>query len=290
VVLKKLPKSFSMADASRLLGQLSAAPPGRPVLVQDGEAARVARRQEHAHALGERAAQLRDLCLLNGLASEHPRRPARGARRISLVRRRSGRMIRAPLTHDHGTPPEYVALMHEVFGASPTSIRRRTRSGTSTSARSESSPRRWTRGCRRGSRARRCRTGCSPIAAASPTTAGELVHSNPPNDADGKLASFFWRTNVEYFLRGYARAVFFVGFNVEQLARNQRIGARSSPLKHPTIVPATGRATSTARRSSRRPQPMHASFITLLTHEPAHIRRFAALGRELGDVVNVHGY
>jgi hypothetical protein len=37
-------------------------------------------------------------------------------------------------------------------------------------------------------------------------------------------------------------------------------------------------------------QPMHASFITLLSHDPKQIRTFAALGRELGDVVNVHGY
>lgn len=200
-------------------------------------------------------------------------------------------MIRAPLTHDHGTTPEYVALMHEVFQGDPdldpashekwnAGIRARRFITEEMDARV--SP--WFDGAPLPNRLltdRRCLPG---------NLEGELVHCNPPNDADGRLAAFFWRTCVEYFLRGYARAVYFVGFNVEQLARNQRIGARSSPLKHPTIVPAERPRYLDGVTLEPQTQPMHASFITLLTHEYHHIRTFAALGRELGDVVNVHGY
>jgi hypothetical protein len=200
-------------------------------------------------------------------------------------------MIRAPLTHDHGTPPEYVALMHEVFQREPDldpashpkwneHICARRIITEAMDARVAE----WFPGAPLPNRLLTDRR-CLPD-----HRFGELVHCNPPNDADGKLASFFWLTNVEYWLRGWSHAVFYVGFNVEQLARNQRIGARSSPLRHPTIVPAYRPRYLDGETLEPQPQPMHASFITLLTNEPAHIRRFAALGRELGDVVNVHGY
>jgi hypothetical protein len=199
--------------------------------------------------------------------------------------------IRAPLTHDHGTPPEYIALMHEVFQGDPDldpsshpkwndAIRAKRIITEAMDARVSE----WFPGAPLPNRLLTDRS-CRPD-----DEDGELVHENPPNDADGSLVSFFWRTSVEYWLRGWARAVFFVGFNVEQLARNQRVGARSSPLKHPTIVPAARPRYMDGETLQPQPQPMHASFITLLTHDHHHIRRFAALGRELGDVVNVHGY
>ena len=202
-------------------------------------------------------------------------------------------MIQAPLTHDHGTPHEYVALMHEVFGGDPDL--------------DPSSHPKWNEKIR----AKRIITEemdarVSPwfptLDAPLPNRfltdrrclhedlQGELVFTNPPNDADGSLVSFFWRTYVEYFCRGYARAVIVVLFNIEQLARNQRVGARSSPLKHPTIVPALRPRYLDGETLKPQSQPMHASAITLLSHDSIHIRRFAALGRELGDVVNVHGY
>lgn len=200
-------------------------------------------------------------------------------------------MIKAPLTHDHGTTPEHVALMLEVFQREPdldpashekwnAGIRARRFITEEMDARVAE----WFPGAPLPNRLGTDRR-CLPD-----DRDGELVHNNPPNDADGSLAAFFWRTNVEYFLRGYARAVFFVGFNIEQLARNQRIGARSSPLRHPTIVPADRPRYLDGETLRPQPQPMHASFITLLSHDHNHIRRFAALGRELGDVVNVHGY
>lgn len=196
-------------------------------------------------------------------------------------------MIKAPLTHDHGTTPEYVRLMHEVFGRGPdldpashpkwNELIRAKRIITEEQD-AQVSP--WFADAPLPHRLltdRRClRDGLE----------GELVHCNPPNNADGSLAAFFWKTNVEYFFRGYARAVLFVGFNIEQLARNQRIGARSSPLRHPTIVPAERPRYLDGTTREPQTQPMHASFITLLSHEPRQIQTFTALGKELGDVVN----
>lgn len=200
-------------------------------------------------------------------------------------------MIKAPLTHDHGTPLDIVALMHEVFQSDPDldpasnakwneHIRAKRIITEEMDARVSS----WFPDAPLPNRLltdRRC---------LAEDLEGELVHCNPPNEGDGSLAAFFWKANVEYFMRGYARAVLFVGFNVEQLARNQRIGARSSPLRHPTIVPAKRPRYLDGVTLQPQTQPMHASFITLLSHDHHHIRRFAALGRELGDVVNVHGY
>lgn len=200
-------------------------------------------------------------------------------------------MIRAPLTHDHGTPPHFVALMHEVFQrrpdldpASHPKWNEHVRAERIITEEMDARRAEWFPGAPLPNRLltdRRCRPDDEE---------GELVHCNPPNDADGSLASFFWLTNVEYWLRGWSRAVFYVGFNIEQLARNQRIGARTSPLRHPTIVPAERPRYLDGKTLKPQKQPMHASFITLLSHEPQHIRTFAALGRELGDVVNVHGY
>ncbi len=199
--------------------------------------------------------------------------------------------IRAPLTHDHGSTTEQVQLMHEVYGGDPDldpasdakwndEIRAKRIITEAMDARVSE----WFPG---GPLPNRLLTDRRCLA---DDLDGELVHCNPPNDAPGELAAFFWRTCVEYFMRGYARAVFFVGFNIEQLARNQRIGARSSPLRHPTIVPADRPRYLDGKTLQPQTQPMHASFITLLSHDPNHIRTFAALGRELGDVVNVYGY
>jgi len=214
-------------------------------------------------------------------------------------------MIRLPLTHDHGSPPNIVSLMHEVYGGDPDL--------------DPASHPKWNDGIdpatgvkvHEGIRARRIITEemdahvspwfptlDAPRPNKLPTDRrclpdaleGELVYCNPPNEGDGSLGAFFWITCVVYFLRGYARGVIFTGFNIEQLARNQRIGARSSPLKHPTIVPAERPRYLDGETLKPQPQPMHASFITLLSHDHNHIRRFAALCRELGDVVNVHGY
>jgi hypothetical protein len=195
--------------------------------------------------------------------------------------------IRAPLTHDHGSPLDIVALMHEVFGGGPDldpashpKWNEHIRARRIITEEMDAQVSEWFPGAPLPNRLRTDRR-CRPD-----SEDGELVHCNPPNNADGSLAEFFWRTNVEYWMRGWSRAVFYVGFNVEQLARNQRIGARSSPLRHPTIVPAYRPRYLDGETLEPQTQPMHASFITLLTHEPRQIQTFTALGRELGDVVN----
>lgn len=198
-------------------------------------------------------------------------------------------MIRAPLTHDHGTPLGFVALMHEVFRGPPDldpsshpkwneQIRARRIITEEMDARVSE----WFPGAPLPHRLRTDKR-CLP-----PELVGENVHCNPPNDSSGDLAAFFWRVCVEYWLRGWARSVYFVGFNIEQLARNQRIEARSSPLRHPTIVPADRPRYLDGQTLLPQPQPMHASFITLLSHSPSEIQTFTALGRELGDVTGPH--
>lgn len=196
-------------------------------------------------------------------------------------------MIQAPLTHDHGTPGSIVALMHATYGRDPDldpashpkwneSIRAKRIITEQMDARV--SP--WFEGAPLPNRLLtdlRCRPDGEP---------GELVHCNPPNDASGALVSFYWLTLVEYWKRGWADSVFYVGFNIEQLARNQRIGARSSPLRHPTIVPADRPRYLDGATFAPQTQPMHASFITLLSRDHRQIQTFTALGKELGDVVN----
>jgi len=113
------------------------------------------------------------------------------------------------------------------------------------------------------------------------------VFLNTPNTRDGALAARFWVALADYFERRWATSAIWVGFNVEQLARLQRVGARSHPLEHVTLVPA--------KRAGYRPspaslavdeEPPHASFVTLLTRSPSQIETFAAFGGELGFVIN----
>lgn len=198
-------------------------------------------------------------------------------------------MIKAPLTHDHGSPLEHVALMHEVFAGDPDldpashpkwNLHIRAKRIITEEQDAQVSP--WFASLD-APLPHRLLTDRRVLAEGLD---GELVHCNPPNNADGSLAAFFWKTLVEYWMRGYARSVLFVGFNIEQLARNQRIGARSSPLRHPTIVPAERPRYLDGTTREPQTQPMHASFITLLSHEPRQIQTFTALGKELGDVVN----
>lgn len=196
-------------------------------------------------------------------------------------------MIRAPLTHDHGSPLAIVRLMREVFQRDPDldpashpKWNEHIRARRIITEEMDAQVSEWFAGAplpHRLGTDRRCRPDDQD---------GELVICNPPNDAAGNLASFFWVTNVEYWMRGWSRSVLFVGFNIEQLARNQRIGARTSPLRHPTLVPAERPRYLDGETLQPQTQPMHASFVTLLSHTPREIQTFTALGKELGDVVN----
>ncbi len=110
---------------------------------------------------------------------------------------------------------------------------------------------------------------------------------NPPGERTGELVARFWCALAEYFHRRWCTSGIWIGFNVEQLARLQRVGARSHPLQHVTLVPA--------KRENYRPSPRsldvgedapHASFVTLLSRDPLEIERFVALGSQLGHVIN----
>ncbi len=191
------------------------------------------------------------------------------------------------LTHDHGTPLDIIALMHETFGGPPDldpgthpkwNERIRARRIITEQQDARVSP--WFEGAplpHRLGTDRRCCPDELP---------GETVFSNPGNDRRGKLVAFYWRTIVEYYLRGWCRSAIYVGFNIEQLSRLQRVGARTSPLRHPTTVPEERPEYLDAGTLQPQTDPAHASFITLLSRDPREIQTFTALGKELGDVVN----
>lgn len=106
---------------------------------------------------------------------------------------------------------------------------------------------------------------------------------NPPGDPRGKLVAGAWLTLVEYYLRGWITAAVWVGFSLEQLSRLQRVGARSNPLRHPTVVPdeRLGYRKSLTELGE---SPPHGSYLTLLSRDPRQIEIFSALGSELGCV------
>lgn len=107
---------------------------------------------------------------------------------------------------------------------------------------------------------------------------------NSPNEDDGELVAFYWRTLAGYFeLRWITSAIWF-GFSVEQLSRLQRVGAPSDPLQHITCIPCR-RLHCQNRRGPKKKQPGHASYITLLTDSRAEVDRFVARFGELGRVI-----
>lgn len=109
------------------------------------------------------------------------------------------------------------------------------------------------------------------------------VFLNPPGDKRGELVARFWHTLENYYAWGWVTSAVWVGFSLEQLSRLQRVGARSHPLEHMTIIPRDRqgyRDTPTHVDD----QPTHASYISLLSDTPSEIETFAALGSELGHV------
>lgn len=192
------------------------------------------------------------------------------------------------LTHDHGTPDAIIALAHATFPGGidldPASDAKwNDRPGGVTARRfiteeQDARVAEWFPGAPLPMRLRTDRR-CAPN-----DVAGWTVFCNPPNNKRGDLVDFFWRTIVEYWLRGWCRSAIFVGYNLEQSAKFQRIGARSSPLKHPTVHTADRPEYLDGETLRPQSEPMHASFITLLSHTPSEIDTFIALGKELGDV------
>jgi hypothetical protein len=112
------------------------------------------------------------------------------------------------------------------------------------------------------------------------------VFLNPPGDRRGALVAAFWWALAEYFAWGWATSAVYIGFSVEQLARLQRVGARSHPLLHVTLVPAWRENYVDAETGELQEDATHASFVTLLSRSGAEIETFAGLGSELGFVIN----
>lgn len=195
------------------------------------------------------------------------------------------------MTHDHGTPLEIVALMHETYGRDPDldpgthpKWNERIRARRIITEEQDARVTPWFDGAPLPNRLRtdlRCRPDGEP---------GELVFCNPGNDRRGRLVAFYWRTLVEYFLRGWAQSVIYVGFNIEQLARLQRVEARRHPLQFATVVPAQRPEYLDGETFEPQEDPAHASFITLMTRSPRELTTFAALGADLGAVVNGDRY
>jgi hypothetical protein len=110
------------------------------------------------------------------------------------------------------------------------------------------------------------------------------VFLNPPGDKRGELVARFWCALAEYYRRYWVTSAIWVGFNVEQLARLQRVGAVSHPLEHTTLIPRE-RIAYRDTPTTIGEDPSHASFVTLLSDSASEIETFAALGSELGHVV-----
>jgi hypothetical protein len=192
------------------------------------------------------------------------------------------------LTHDHGTPRPIITLVHAVIGkpdldpASHPKWNELIQAKRIITEEQDAHVSPWFADAPLPNRLGTDRR-CLPD-----DQQGETVFNNPPNDRRGRVVAFFWRTLVEYFFRGYCRSAIFVGFNVEQLSRLQRVGARTSPLRHPTIVPRERPEYLDNATLLPQSDPAHASFITLLSRDPREIQTFIALGQELGDVTNGH--
>jgi hypothetical protein len=188
-------------------------------------------------------------------------------------------------TAQHGTPPSLIALIHGTFGGPPdldpasspawNDLMQARRIIT---ADEDALVTPWCDGAPAPNRLGTDRR-------IAPAGHAMTVALNPPGDPRGELVAAFWRVLVEYYLRRWVTAAIWVGFNVEQLSRLQRVGARSHPLRHPTCVPAE-RIPYRQSLTELGEDPPHASFLTLLSREPRQIETFAALGSELGSVVN----
>lgn len=190
------------------------------------------------------------------------------------------------LTHDHGTPPEVIRIVHETIGEPDVDPASHPKWNTRIKARriiTEQQDGRVTPWFTDGPAPNRLLTDRRCCPAELP---GETAFNNPPNDRRGELVAFYWRTLVEYWMRGWCRSAVFVGFNVEQLSRLQRVRARRHPLQLPTLVPRQRIEYLDAVTGKPQPDAPHASFVTLLSRDPREIQTFAALGSELGVVVN----
>lgn len=109
---------------------------------------------------------------------------------------------------------------------------------------------------------------------------------NPPGDKRGELVAEFWFGVTTYFALRWISSAIWIGFNVEQLSRLQRVGAPTSPLREMTLVPSERKNYIHEHTGREQDDAPHASFVTLLSRDTRERERFAGLAGELGDVVN----
>jgi hypothetical protein len=195
-------------------------------------------------------------------------------------------------TNEHGTPPEFVALGHAVFGEpdlDPASSAQwngliRAKRVITKAEGFWKTP--WIAGAPAPNR---LKTQPEPAPWAVPSImydcAAISVIANPPGDRKGVNVARMWWALTEYFALGWIRAALYIGFNVEQLSRLQRVGARTHPLQHVTLIPSYRHDYRIDAETVGEDAP-HASFVTLLSRSSREIETFAALGSELGHVVN----
>ena len=193
-------------------------------------------------------------------------------------------------TDQHGSPPEFVLLAHKTMGgvdvdpaSSPAwnALVRATRvigeaeDGTRTP---------WFAGAPKPAHA--VEMVARRTAYQLPPRALRRVFINPPGSRDGELVALFWRALAAYVALGWCTSAVWIGFNLEQLARLQRVGACSHPLLHTTLMPAKRAGYRPDPRSlAIDPQPPHASFVTLLSANRDERALFTSLARKLGHVI-----
>lgn len=189
------------------------------------------------------------------------------------------------VTAEHGSPPEFVDLAHYAMGgidldpASTPEWNKNVRATRIITKQQNGLRTPWFQGAPSILDLRKNQTR-APIDHVN----GRTI-LNPPSDKRGRLVAQFWFGITELWRLGWVTSGVYVGFNVEQLSRLQRVGAHTHPLREVTLVPETRHDYHDTQTTLGEDAP-HASFVTLLTRNRDEIERFAALGSQLGFVVN----
>lgn len=190
------------------------------------------------------------------------------------------------ITDEHGTPPEFVRLARETMGRialDPASSAQWNQNIGATRIITEQEDFRsvpWFLGAPKPDELRKTQRRATARDERGP------VIFNPPGDRRGKLVAAGWRILTDHFRLGWATSAVWIGFNVEQLSRLQRVGATSHPLEHVTLVPRERENYVDGHTGELQEDAPHASFVTLLTRSRREIEIFVALASELGHVVN----
>lgn len=190
-------------------------------------------------------------------------------------------------TDDHGSPPEFIELARRTMGridVDPASSEKWNRNVRATriitaDERFQRTP--WFPGAPAPLKLR-----TNPARPHRNSASVGTFFGNPPGSKRGDLVAEFWWACAEYFRLGWASSGVYVGFNLEQLGRLQRVGASSHPLQHITLVPEKRRDYLDGKTLRLQEDATHSSFVTLLTRSAREIETFVCLGRELGHVIN----